>query len=163
MKRCIMLDIDGVLNSHRTAIAYGQTLHRKLDPVAVAILYHIVTNADAKIVISSSWRYGPDWLTLIWGCLREAGWPCDSGPLIPSENCPIIDRTPLVGGSIRGDKIDQWLKNNPEYNDYIILDDNSDMLESQKDRFIKCDEHVGLGWEQWEQICKIWPEVEQFE
>ncbi len=97
--RVIFLDIDGVLNSHRTAAAYREPLMRKLDPVSVKLLHRIVSKADAKLVISSTWRLDPDWLTLVWGCLREAGWPCDYG------DCPIIGRTAKYLGirKVRGD------------------------------------------------------------
>ena len=63
--RVIFLDIDGVLNSHRTAAAYRQVLMRRLDPVAVAMLYRMVKFGEAKIVISSTWRKDGDWLTLV--------------------------------------------------------------------------------------------------
>ena len=155
--RVIFLDIDGVLNSHRTAAAYREPLMRKLDPVSVKLLHRIVSKADAKLVISSTWRLDPDWLTLVWGCLREAGWPCDYG------DCPIIGRTAKYLGirKVRGDEIDMWLKENPEYDDYLIFDDDSDMLPHQKDRFIHCDGKIGISWDNWSQVRKIWPEVDE--
>lgn len=158
-----MLDVDGVLNSHRTAVAFQSILQRKLDPVAVMMLYRIVTKANAQIVVSSTWRLDDDWKLTVWGCLREAGWPWNHTSFLPLGECPIIDRTPILraAGTIRGDEIQCWLDQNPQYDDYIILDDDSDMLDHQKDRFIHCDHHVGLGWEQWSQIRKIWPEVDE--
>ncbi len=162
--RVIFLDIDGVLNSHRTAVAYRSVLQRELDPVAVMMLYRIVTKADAHVVISSTWRLDKQWKTTIWGCLRKAGWPWDHTAFLPIGECPIIGKTPRSGdlglGKVRGDEIDAWLEANPDYDDYIILDDDSDMLDHQKDRFIHCDHHVGLGWDQWSQIRKLWPEVD---
>lgn len=163
--RVIFLDIDGVLNSYRTAAAYRQVLYRRLDSVAVAMLYRIVKYADAKIVVSSTWRKDQDWLTLVWGCLREAGFPWDG------DDCPIIGRTTLHSPGItddddypgintrRGEKIKLWLDEHPEYDDYIILDDDSDMRPDQLDRFIKTDRKVGITFENWEAIAKIWPEI----
>lgn len=160
--RVIFLDIDGVLNSHRTAAAYRQILFRRLDPVAVALLFRIVKFAKADIVISSVWRMDKDWLTLIWGCLREAGFPWDG------DRCPIIGKTttahippedPKVNTG-RGDQIKDWLDNNPEYDDYIILDDDSDMRPDQTERFIKVDRKVGLGYDDFRAIAELWPEIE---
>ena len=164
--RVIFLDIDGVLNSHRTAVAYRQILYRKLDPVAVAMLYRICKFADAKIVVSSTWRKDGDWLTLVWGCLREAGFPWDG------DYCPIIDRTTVAHRGItdndeypgintsRGDDIKLWLDDHPEYDDYIILDDDSDMRPDQLDRFINVEGKVGLGYDDFRKIAKLWPEIE---
>ena len=93
-------------------------------------------------------------MTLIWGCLREAGWPCDYG------RNPIIGRTDKYLGirKVRGDEIDKWLKEHPEYDDYLIFDDDSDMLPHQKDRFIHCD---GISWDNLSQVREIWPEVDE--
>lgn len=163
--RAIFLDIDGVLNSHRTAVGFQHVLQRKLDPVAVMMLHRIVKNAEAVIVISSTWRLSKGWKELVWGCLREAGWPWDHYGFIPMDTCPIIDRTPkyLGAGTVRGDEIAKWLEDNPEYDDYIIIDDDSDMLDDQKDRFIHCDHHIGLGYDQWMKIREIWPEIDGVE
>lgn len=164
--RVIFLDIDGVLNSHRSAIAL-QSYH-VLDPIAVKMLFRLVTLAEAKIVISSTWRQDKQWLTTIWGALRQAGWPWVHSGFLPLGECPIIDRTPL---SIpkekshprrqRGSQIAVWLEENPEYDDYIILDDDSDMTPEQckSGRFVHCQHHTGFGWEQWKKIEGLWPEI----
>lgn len=158
--RVIFLDIDGVLNSHRTAVAFS-TFHQ-LDPIAVKMLFRVVTLAEAKIVISSTWRHDKQWLTTIWGALRQAGWPWIHTGFLPLGECPIIDRTETLPG-VRGIEIQAWLDANPEYDDYIILDDDSDMLDSQLHRFIKCDHHIGFGWEQWKKIEELWPEINNAE
>src|SRR5690606_39253231 len=62
MKKYLMLDIDGVLNSSRTVIVYEGYGHGwepfspKFDPVAVGLLRKLVEDTDAVIIISSSWR-----------------------------------------------------------------------------------------------------------
>lgn len=167
--RVIFLDIDGVLNSHRSAIAYCSVLMRKLDPVAVSMLYRIVKYAPADLVISSTWRMDRDYLPLVWGCLREAGFPWDG------DKCPIIGKTTTEHKGItdddeypgintgRGDQIKQWLDENPEYDDYIILDDDSDMRPDQLDRFINIDGKVGLGYNDFRKIGELWPEIESAE
>lgn len=152
--RVIFLDIDGVLNSRRSAIAYAEPLLTTMDPIAVRLLHKIVDRSKAKIVVSSTWRYWSDWETTIWGCLREGGWPAQG-------EYPIIDRTPRINtrDSIRGDEIKMWLDAHAEVESYIILDDDSDMLEEQMPHFVHCDHDVGLGMPQWRRIAEIWPEV----
>ena len=159
--RVIFLDIDGVLNSSRTAVAYQQILQRDLDPVAVRMLYRMVMTAQASMVISSTWRMDPNYETTIWGCLRAAGWPVSFYEWLDAGH----RETPIIGatdrrGPTRGHEIQRWLDDNPQYDDYLILDDDSDMLQSQMDRFINCDHKVGLSWDNWSQIRSIWPEVD---
>lgn len=161
--RVIFLDIDGVLNSSRTAVAYQQLLQHKLDPIAVQILHRIVYTTEAHLVISSTWRLGNDWETLIWGCLREAGWEISYNSFHGLGGTPIIGRTGIGTGTraTRGHEIADWLEEHPEVDDYIILDDDTDMLESQMDRFIRCDHRVGLSFDNFMQIREIWPEVDK--
>lgn len=53
-----------------------------------------------------------------------------------------------------------WLDEHPEYDDYIILDDDSDMRPDQLDRFINVEGKVGLGYDNFRTISKLWPEIE---
>ena len=155
--RVIFLDIDGVLNSGRTARAFqGSVLMRQLDPVAVGMLRNVVEKSGAEIVLSSTWRLSENWREETARCLCGAGWPVD-GRL----DSIFLDRTPKYLGinTVRGDEIQKWLEDNPEYDDYIIIDDDSDMLESQMDRFINVDYQIGLSVDNWNRICEIWPEV----
>jgi len=162
--RVIFLDIDGVLNSSRTAVAYQQMLQRDLDPVAVRMLHRLVMTCEASIVVSSVWRLGDDWRELVWSCLRAAGWPVEYYRWLRDNDyygeSPLIDRTDRSGPT-RGHEIQRWLDDHPEVTDYLILDDDNDMLESQQDRFINVDHRVGFGFDNWMQIREIWPEVDQ--
>ena len=56
--------------------------------------------------------------------------------------------------------IKMWLDEHPEYDDYIILDDDSDMRPDQLDHFINVEGKVGLGYDNFRAIGKMWPEVE---
>ena len=126
--KIIFLDIDGVFNSHRTCLALGgipSGMKKKavkfLDPLAISMVREICKLADAKIVLSSTWR-----------------------KIRPFEeyakefNLPIIDRTESCSdkGHMRGYEIEDWLDKNPEVTHYAIIDDDSDMLESQKANFV---------------------------
>ena len=54
------------------------------------------------------------------------------------------DITPsLSGDAQRGDEIREWLSKNPVDN-FIILDDDSDMLKSQLERFVQTSYNYGL-------------------
>lgn len=110
------LDLDGVCNSEAW-------YHRRpwercwFDPVAVVRVSAMAQQADAAVVISSSWRTGQDteWLR---GFLYAYGF-----------DAPIIDQTPIIKivGRGRGDEIQQWLDEHPGVDRFVILDDSSDM------------------------------------
>lgn len=46
---------------------------------------------------------------------------------------------------LRGTEIKEWLEKNPSVEDYAILDDDSDMLPEQMNKFYKCDSYYGLS------------------
>ena len=46
---------------------------------------------------------------------------------------------------MRGEEIQKWLDETPEVEDYAILDDDSDMLSEQMDKFYHCDGYFGLS------------------
>lgn len=152
MHRIIFLDIDGVLNSMRTALVFN-TFDR-LDPIACSILFKIMHQAQAKIVVSSTWRMHENWKSRILTALRIA----DQHGITEND---IIGKTPVLN-NCRGAEIDLWLKNHADSEtDFIILDDDSDVLDHHVSRFIKCDINEGLGMTQWNEVVKIWPDVER--
>lgn len=118
------LDIDGVLNHLLWAKRFGT--FERLDPECVNVLRIATEHHGARIVISSSWRFNPNWKNIIRKALAEARW----------DNPPIIDRTPLSSNDSRGKEIGDWLKQNPTQR-FIILDDDNDMLPEQLPFFIR--------------------------
>ncbi len=134
MVKCVMLDIDGVLNSVDSAIGWcalkgHQQEELTLDPISVGLLKSLCDITDAKIVISSTWRLG-----------RTVQDFVEIFKLYEWDNAPIIDMTPSLPGKRdsherRGHEIQQWLDNNP-VDSYVIFDDDSDMLGSQLHSFI---------------------------
>lgn len=133
--KVVFLDIDGVLNCHRTAIAFGGIPHTTarngraaLDEVAIRLIGGIVRTAGAKVVLSSTWRKHADWE--------------DYGPAL---DLPIIDRTPSCSG-FRGEEIAKWLLEHPEVESYAIIDDDSDMLPEQKSFFVHTSGLDGFTW-----------------
>ena len=133
--KVIFLDIDGVLNSHRTAIAFGgmpfdAKAHRhRFDEVALRLIDGIATTAGANIVLSSSWRNDSNW--------QQIG---------PALGLAIIDRTPSYLGP-RGKEIAAWLAAHPEVQSYAIVDDDGDMLPEQKPFFVHTNMFEGFTWD----------------
>jgi hypothetical protein len=59
--KVIFLDIDGVLDSYRSCLAYGNyphsnTVYELFDDVAVSLLRNFCKDNDIKLVLSSCWR-----------------------------------------------------------------------------------------------------------
>ncbi len=139
--KIIFLDIDGVLNSDE----YFRKRTKKdsiLDHLDIEIarkLQKIVDATDAKIVLSSTWRFN------YYDKLKE--WFKENNFTIE-----IIDKTKRgCSDCVRGNEIRSWLKENvkqggPEVEkvNYVILDDDNDMLLWQKDYFINTDNKYGL-------------------
>jgi len=147
--KIIFLDIDGVLNSHRTVKAYGRYgfLGFKdeyyLDPVAVKMIEHLCQTLDVKVVISSSWRLGAK--------LEEFKQLFDHYQV----KIPVIGFTPSFHDGVRGDEIQFYLDENKDVTHYVILDDDSDMLDSQKEHFVHVDRADGLSSQNLEDCVRI--------
>lgn len=132
--KVVFLDIDGVLNSHRSAVAFGgmpfdAVAHRtRFDEVAVRLIGGIAETAGAQIVLSSSWRNDCNWRTI--------------GPAL---GLTIVDRTPSYLGP-RGKEIAAWLAAHPEVTNYAIVDDDGDMLPEQMPFFVHTHMQDGFTW-----------------
>ena len=128
MQQVIFLDVDGVLNSQRSCLAFGNLpsgMHPKawtqLDPLALNMIRDIAALADAKIVLSSTWRM----LRPVEEYARDF-------------DLPIVDKTAVgsSSGRERGYEIQDWLDLHPEVENYAIIDDDSDMLDHQMAHFV---------------------------
>lgn len=142
--KVLFLDIDGVLNSHRTAYATGGFPHgfepeqkAKFDWIAVGLIRKICDQEDVSIVLSSSWR------------IIHSVHDCANG-----LDLPIFDRTKSLAG-VRGEEIQEWLSRHPEVDHYAIVDDNSDMLESQRGHFVQTSHEDGLSYSDYLALQRI--------
>lgn len=131
--RVLFLDIDGVLNSHRSCLALGGISRggspdflTQFDPIALTMLQGLCRGAGLSVVLSSVWRILSDW--------RELG---------PKMGLPMIGATPRLSG-VRGTEIKAWLDANPGVESYAIVDDDSDMLAEQMPRFVQTRGTEGL-------------------
>lgn len=147
--KLIFLDIDGVFNSEAwkkdprfSKIEYPYNL---FDPETVLLFNRIIRETEAKVVITSTWRlkYSLESLRTIF---NKVGIRCE-----------IVACTPdLRRGSdhvLRGNEILKWCKDNRKllgvkyinYTDYVIIDDNSDMLYWHVSHFFQTDPQCGLS------------------
>lgn len=147
----IFLDIDGVLNSIDSVLAFRDEhlfwSNRKesLDPVSVGLLHQVCIQTDAKIVISSTWRklYSEQEFRDIFASYGWSGFP-----LIGMTTNDKVHPDSWY----RGYEIQHWLDNHKFWSNYVILDDDSDMLDEQSEQFV----HVsGIHGFRSEHYCKV--------
>lgn len=145
--KIIFLDIDGVLNSLSSSMAYGGYPHtfeggpnNEFDDIAVKLLQLFCWAYDVKLVISSTWRIST---------LKSQFEEFLKIPVIGMTTTKYVECK-----TARGWQIKAWLDNHPVEN-YIILDDDSDMLPEQKDNFVHCHHAIGLKWPQIQKMIKI--------
>ena len=140
--KVLFLDIDGVLNCRRSAVAFKGYPHPgrskgKFDRVAVELIRRICKKG-VNIVLSSTWRLDENYKGIC--------------------QLPIIDRTPrfrLSPGVDRGREIEAWLNDHKAVKKWAIVDDDSDMLPEQKENFVHVDGINGLLWQDYEKLCTI--------
>jgi hypothetical protein len=142
-KAIIFLDIDGVLNSSRYFIqrnASQQEIREhsdadEFDPEAIKLINNLCVDINAYVVISSTWRIGRtiEELQNLFTC---AG-----------ATFKIVGVTPIINYSMcRGLEVQEWLSKNREYGfeDYVIIDDDSDFFIHQIPHFFHVDNYHGI-------------------
>ncbi len=159
LDKIIFLDIDGVLNSEKAYLRGDckyvewewedgtKEHHQSFCPVSKLYINHLIKITEAKVVISSTWRRsGLDFMKKVWEIEEMAG--------------EIIGITPSFRGDVdgytipRGCEIEKWLEDKgfshinwseekqqdvvekSGIENYIIIDDDSDMLYSQRNHFV---------------------------
>ena len=133
--KVIFLDFDGVLNViPQGHDEFGGIFH----PEFVDNLKRIIDETGAKLIISSSWRHsGLDKMKRMW---EFRGYP---GEIIGVT--PDLYRFLDFEGQrtmVRGDEIQAILDREPEITNYVILDDDTDMLPNQMQNFVYCSTNI---------------------
>ena len=148
--KVIFLDIDGVLQSPRYCVAIGQTgFLQALEPAALHMLRHLVVEAGAKVVISSSWRHGSSKREFNQ-LFRVLGFKEISNAI--HEHWRTAD---LPHPAKRGDEIKAWLREHSMVTDYLILDDDDGMLIEQAPYFVRTCPFNGILLDHFEQACRV--------
>lgn len=166
--KIIFLDLDGVLN---TANYYDRLQHEHLptedifgtlfDPNAVEQLSHIIDSTNAKIVISSSWRYsGIASMRAMWKERHLPGNLYDITSLFVADDyirAHMDDQSfdfYEAMTSAREMEISAWLQEHPEVTNYVILDD-LDSLRQHEAHLVKINPKTGITNDDAEQVITI--------
>lgn len=183
--KVIFLDIDGVLNHQEWYRKRKDTVDQndisshypfyEFDPESVKQLNRIIDETGAKVVVSSTWRIGRRAEDL-QEILDRVGFTGEVIDTTPNFLAGGFDNTgERIRYSVpRGCEIDWWLEihgdfqrinwsrevqqeriDNAKVKNYVILDDDSDMLLSQKEHFIKTYTSHGLTEERADMAIEI--------
>jgi hypothetical protein len=147
----VFLDIDGVLNDHRDdPVARSGWIHRD----KAARLNRILQAADARVVVTSAWRYfihrgemdlaGFEWLLRSHGVMpgRLRGVTrADTMVRVESGRNP--ERRPL--SDERGEQIREWLAINTAAGPpYVVIDDMDSGIVAAGHPFVRTIGSIGL-------------------
>lgn len=154
MNKVIFLDFDGVITTLKS--------NWTIDNDKVELVKQICDATGAKIVISSSWRRYTLEQTIEAITNQESLIGHNPFPYLEY----IVDITSRMYafkhgnreehyGLCRGIEIEQWLSEHEDVTNYVILDDDSDMLLSQKEHFIKTHALNGISKRDVEKAIKI--------
>lgn len=133
--RVLFLDIDGVVNCSTTSQRHRGFIG--IDPYMAFLVGKIVLDTECAVILSSSWRSFHD----------------DGIEEISKQVTPIDGITPVLH-TTRGNEIQAWLDNHPEVERYAILDDDTDILESQKSNWFQTFWHQGITEEIAKKVTK---------
>lgn len=133
--KVLFLDIDGVLNSGRSQMAFDGYPHSfrpadmaRFDPVAIALVRRLCRESGCSVVLSSDWRYD-------FGAHEAAN----------AFDLPVMDATPVTVTGTRSMEIAAWLAANPAVKVYAIVDDILDLDDLHGTRWVLTDPANGLS------------------
>ena len=158
--KIIFLDFDGVLNNQLwftsdefKKLGSPQNVedhdYRQFSPLNVGLLNNLTDSTGAKIVVSSSWRkYRTlEELQKLLKSVGVIGEVIGKTPYLTFNKVDGIEHRSVP----RGCEIKAWIESNKgilgekvSKFKYIILDDDSDMLYWQREKFICVDPYCGL-------------------
>ena len=118
--KVIFLDIDGVLNTNYTKETTSSGVIFVEDN-KIKILKQIIDETDAKVVLSSTWRYG-------WTDSDRSMFAQDFNELkekLEEFGITLYDKTPIFDYYMRkrGEEIQEYLRGRDDIDGYVIIDD----------------------------------------
>ncbi|MBO7695754.1 MAG: hypothetical protein J6T10_24250 [Methanobrevibacter sp.] len=152
MNKVIFLYVDGVLNNvkHCSLLAdklLGREQYLELlkqmkgipfDYRSCMLLQKLINKSKAYVVLSSTWRLNSE-------AINE---------LKEYAGIEIVDRTPILD-TTKGEEIQKYLDLNPHIKNYVIIDDDSDMLKKQMSHFVECNTINGFTKKEYKRALKI--------
>jgi hypothetical protein len=170
----VFLDFDGVLNTERhfaelkgKGLPFKDKYGPKFDLIAVENLKKIIDTTEARIVVSSSWRYmGLGDLQRMWNDRDLPGkivgitpLHMDDDKLLETDLSELDEITADMFCSSRGNEIkayfEEVLRVVADTRRYVILDDLKDVLPEQEDHFIRINPIVGITEKDAERAIEI--------
>lgn len=145
MSQIIFLDIDGVIMTPRSILGgkNGQawdTIYEATDATVINFIDRLCNKGKIQICISSTHRLKPreevEKMIHPLGAHFHPDWS--------TEYLRVA----------RGHEIDKWLKKHPEIIKYLIIDDDDDMLDEQKENFCLIED--GYNGPSYKELEKIW-------
>lgn len=135
--KIIFLDFDGVLTTPQSNYQFNPSLFERLRV--------LLEKSGAYIVITSSWRGMTKEETII--SITDRTNPSVGGNPFPFVD-KIIGVTPRIGWT-RGQQITGWFKRHEKLDeiqqaDYVIIDDENDFSERQREHLVRTNENVGI-------------------
>ena len=148
--KVIFLDVDGVLNSNNffeNRYKQGYRNYVAVDPEICKLFVDFIKTNDIKLIISSTWRLDNVEHTQEDFELYEG---------LKLLNPYIVGVTPRSYEGFRGKEIKYFLEHTElDIESYVIIDDDSDMLEEQNANFMHIDNLVGLQQTDFNKILNI--------
>lgn len=143
--KIIFLDFDGVITTRESKW--------RVDPEKCKLIKKVCDETGAKIVISSSWRRRNLKLTME---------QFSKDDFILYDYVVGVTKRLFVSGSEethvtipRGVEIMEYIESHEDITEYVILDDDSDMLLWQQDYFVQTDTYLGINEDHVERAIAI--------
>lgn len=138
--KVIFLDFDGVITTYES--------NWKIDMNKIKIINDICDKTDAKLVVSSTWRMGYRGdVSAFHGYLTQYiikhNYLDQFKDTFDKFINNIIGMTECIDG-LRGNEIKSYMNEHPEVENYVIIDDDSDMCDYQLFNFVQTDTCDGI-------------------
>lgn len=138
--KAIFLDFDSVITTYNSKW--------KIDMNKINIINDICDKTNAKIVITSSWRIGHRGDVLAFNgyltqYIIEHNYLDHVKDAFDKFIGNIVGMTKYIDG-VRGDEIKSYMSEHPEVENYVIIDDDSDMCDYQLFNFVQTDACEGI-------------------